>query len=262
MKQYIGTKLVEAEPARRINGKAIVGMSEVVAIDSTIEQGYRVRYPDGYESWSPKEVFEAAYLPLHVNPKMPTDKPSVSQEMVDAFIAATEVATMGDKTTVCRAMLRNGFEIVESSSCVSKENYSEAVGVKNCMERIKSRVWMLLGFLLQTAVAGVKAADVNTMVQQLSGQTEGGARKGLSFGAAIEAVKGGKRIARKGWNGKGQFVELASNVAYLTPGGEAVNADHEAIGNKALAFHGTSGVQLGWLASQADMLAEDWEIVE
>ena len=33
------------------------------------------------------------------------------------------------------------------------------------------------------------------------------------------------------------------------------------IGNKALAFVGTSGVQLGWLASQADMLADDWMIV-
>lgn len=39
-------------------------------------------------------------------------------------------------------------------------------------------------------------------------------------------------------------------------------AHHEAIGNKALAFVGTSGVQMGWLASQADMLADDWRIVE
>ena len=41
-----------------------------------------------------------------------------------------------------------------------------------------------------------------------------------------------------------------------------INAIHEAIGNKALAFVGTSGVQLGWLSSQADMLADDWMIVE
>ena len=34
------------------------------------------------------------------------------------------------------------------------------------------------------------------------------------------------------------------------------------MGNKAIAFIGTSGVQLGWLASQADMLSEDWEITE
>ena len=46
------------------------------------------------------------------------------------------------------------------------------------------------------------------------------------------------------------------------PGGETVNANHEAIGNHAFAFVGTSGVQMGWLASQADMLADDWTIVE
>ena len=79
---------------------------------------------------------------------------------------------------------------------------------------------------------------------------------------AIEAAKKGKRIARKGWNGKGQYVELAKAISYKSPTGAVVNAEHDAIGNQALAFVGTSGVQMGWLASQADMLADDWEIVE
>ena len=43
---------------------------------------------------------------------------------------------------------------------------------------------------------------------------------------------------------------------------EVVNCEHDAIGNKAVAFVGTSGVQMGWLASQADMLAEDWIFAE
>lgn len=82
------------------------------------------------------------------------------------------------------------------------------------------------------------------------------------FGFAIRALKSGKRVARKGWNGKGQYVELATCISYTAPNGEVVNAEHSAIGNAALAFVGTSGVQLGWLASQADMLAEDWYVVE
>ena len=85
---------------------------------------------------------------------------------------------------------------------------------------------------------------------------------GMDFGLAIEAAKMGRKIARKGWNGKSQYVELATNISYVNAAGETVNADHAAIGNKALAFVGTSGVQIGWLASQADMLAEDWYIVE
>lgn len=84
----------------------------------------------------------------------------------------------------------------------------------------------------------------------------------FDFGTAIQAVKQGKSVARKGWNGKHQYVELATCISYKGPAGEIVNAHHNSIGNKALAFIGTSGVQLGWLASQADMLAEDWYIVE
>lgn len=84
----------------------------------------------------------------------------------------------------------------------------------------------------------------------------------MNFGEAICAVKAGKRIQREGWNGKKQYVELATCISYKNAHGEVINAEHNAIGNMALAFVGTSGVQLGWLASQADMLANDWNIVE
>ena len=84
----------------------------------------------------------------------------------------------------------------------------------------------------------------------------------MNFGEAIKAVKEGKRIQREGWNGKAQYVELATCVSYKNTKGEIINVEHDAIGNNALAFVGTSGVQLGWLASQADMLAEDWKIAD
>lgn len=134
MRQYIGTKIIHAEPMEK-NGR----------------EGYKVVYaPDGYESWSPKDVFEDAYR-----------------------------------------------------------------------------------------------------------QTDG-----MNFGLAIEAAKMGKKIARAGWNGKNQYAELASCISYKNNADEIVNVEHCNIGNKALAFVGTSGVQMGWLASQADMLADDWRIVE
>ena len=84
----------------------------------------------------------------------------------------------------------------------------------------------------------------------------------FTFGEAIRQLKNGKKVARKGWNGKKQFIQLATAISYKSPDGEIVNCEHEAIGNKAIAFVGTSGVQMGWLASQADMLAEDWHIAE
>lgn len=86
--------------------------------------------------------------------------------------------------------------------------------------------------------------------------------KTYPFGYAISELKNGKRVARKGWNGKNQYIELASCISYKNAAGEIVNVEHKNIGNKAISFVGTSGVQMGWLASQADMLADDWYVVE
>ena len=83
----------------------------------------------------------------------------------------------------------------------------------------------------------------------------------MDFGKAIQ-LQAGQRVQRQGWNGKNQYIELATSISYKNANNEIVNAEHDAIGNKAIAFVGTSGTQLGWLASQADMLAEDWKIVE
>lgn len=84
----------------------------------------------------------------------------------------------------------------------------------------------------------------------------------MNFSKALEYLKEGKKVCREGWNGKKQYIELATNISYKNAKGKIINTEHEAIGNKAIAFVGTSGVQIGWLASQADMLAEDWEVSE
>lgn len=157
MKQYIGTKVVEAEPATlyelKDGGHYLKKHSEewpeesinIPELSSSTREGYAVRYADGYESWSPKDVFERAYLPITANENLKTNKPSISQQMVDDFIDQVEVQTMGEKTTVVRAVLKNGFEIVEASSCVSPENYDENLGADICLHKIKDKVWMLQG---------------------------------------------------------------------------------------------------------------------
>ena len=68
MKQYIGTKIIEAEPAYRcMDGQGRVTItddpSEAFPNFPSVEDGYRVRYADGYVSWSPREAFEEAYRP-------------------------------------------------------------------------------------------------------------------------------------------------------------------------------------------------------
>lgn len=69
MKKYIGTKIIEAEPAYHVvdeEGKVrIVTEAAEAKRYGTVDLGYKVRYPDGYESFSPKDVFEEAYRPIN-----------------------------------------------------------------------------------------------------------------------------------------------------------------------------------------------------
>ena len=56
MKAYVGMKVIQAEPAP--------APDDVKGDNSPGDEGYRVRYSDGYESWSPKAQFELAYRPI------------------------------------------------------------------------------------------------------------------------------------------------------------------------------------------------------
>jgi hypothetical protein len=91
-----------------------------------------------------------------------------------------------------------------------------------------------------------------------------------TFGDAIEALKCGERVSRSGWNGKGMWLAFS-------PGSKALPADRFWAGpNREFAASNggtadvlpcitmktaTGEVLMGWLASQTDMLAEDWGIV-
>lgn len=94
--------------------------------------------------------------------------------------------------------------------------------------------------------------------------------KGLTFGLAIEALKAGKKVARAGWNGKGMWL-------ILVPGQPAVNFTKGSPYMKAgltygeilshidmytVNAQGRRAMLPGWVASQTDMLAEDWAVVE
>ncbi len=78
----------------------------------------------------------------------------------------------------------------------------------------------------------------------------------MDFGAALVALKDGKRTARNGWNGKGMWLELQ------------VPDDHSKMTlpyvylNYPVDAANTPGARVPWLASQTDMLAEDWLIVD
>jgi hypothetical protein len=95
----------------------------------------------------------------------------------------------------------------------------------------------------------------------------------LTFGDAIAALKNGKRVARKGWNGKGMFLFLlpaSDNIPTKVIHDPALRAvieseiggdTFDALGSIRM-FTADKKILTGWLASQTDMLSEDWEILE
>lgn len=146
----IGIKMVELQPmtAREANDKG-----HRIGNHSFEEEGYEVTYPDGYKSWTPKDVADAAYYPLSEN----NDGTKILKEDVENFITDVEVITIGEKTTVVNAHTLTGFDTVRHSSCVDPKNYSEELGKQYAMEEVVNSLWSHLGFVLQWAKYGLNA---------------------------------------------------------------------------------------------------------
>lgn len=87
----------------------------------------------------------------------------------------------------------------------------------------------------------------------------------LNFGHALEALKRGHRVARSDWNGKGMFIYLVPAASYPAHRGAAKRwAGEDAMipYGAYLAMKTATDEVVPWLASQTDVLAEDWCIVD
>ena len=98
---------------------------------------------------------------------------------------------------------------------------------------------------------GVRNAITNTHGYEL----DGGKMKGfnmnlMTFGIAVEQLKRGNKVSRKGWNGKGMYLELQ------TPD------ENSKMTLPYIWMWTACGNRVPWLASQTDVLAEDWDVVE
>ena len=88
-------------------------------------------------------------------------------------------------------------------------------------------------------------------------------QENMTFGDALEALKDGQRVARKGWNGKNMYVFLAYEAGFVTDADiSAFDQLEVEVEDMLVMKTARDTFQPGWLASQADMLAEDWYIVE
>lgn len=80
---------------------------------------------------------------------------SVKKEDIDSILSQTliSVEKYGDKTTILKATLPNGFVVVESSSCVDPKNFNMSIGEQICMKKLEDKIWELEGYKLQNELS-------------------------------------------------------------------------------------------------------------
>jgi len=136
---YVGINIVFAWEAKDHNG----------------EDGYAITYPDGYVAWSPKDVFEAAYLPMGEG-----NDNTVTAKMVDEFTGVVidryKATSLPDgKTTLVANEMISGFMEYGLSSCVDPNNYDQSLGTELAIKKIKDVAWKMLGFVIQWGKYGI-----------------------------------------------------------------------------------------------------------
>jgi len=96
-----------------------------------------------------------------------------------------------------------------------------------------------------------------------------GERTMMNFGQALEALKKGERVARKGWNGKGMWLALTKGSTIqkdLARSGAVLAAAEQGAEEITINDHidmrtADGSICCGWLASQTDMLSDDWDVI-
>lgn len=147
----IGIKLVDVVHMHASNAVNLGYKTNNVTSD-----GYEITYPNGSKSWHPAEEVERTYFAI-VNDSKITDID------VDNFLIKGEVSKLGNKTAVVIDSTLTGFDMVETSACVSAENFNKEIGAQYAREKIKSRLWGHLGFVLQWAINGLSASNAKSL---------------------------------------------------------------------------------------------------
>lgn len=153
LRTFVGVKMIQAKPmnyhqflSEIKNVNEAVAKHEVYGED---KEGYLVVYPDGYKSWSPKDVFEAAYFGLEADNV-------ISKNDVENFIDDGKFTQLSDKSAVVTYTGKTGFEYNAVSSCVDPARFREEIAMTVTKNSVMDRVWEHLGFVLQWAKNGLK----------------------------------------------------------------------------------------------------------
>ena len=235
MKKYIGTKQIEAEPMTRGDAWGKHLLREKPSTENFDDEGYHVRYEDGYESWSPKDTFEKAY------------------KIADTFLDRLHIE------------MRDLYEKMDKlSPFIESGKIDEIVTDKyqNHLLRLQHRIMSRYINVLECRIG------------RLDGSPEAPLHQ-MSFGDAIEILKQGGAIRRSGWNGKGLMVfkQVPAHIeSDIIPKMQSIPQSAKDLilkgkgfidyTSQCLIYNENTGRADSWVPSISDVFAEDWEIVE
>lgn len=233
MKKYIKKEEVNATPAWRVNG-IVYPKDGAVPKSMNREDGYKVVFEDGSETYVPKEKFEKEY--------------NLSDTFFDRLL-------------------------IEDSELTAKyEKCSEFVDSDKFREVVKDDYPAFLLHLQCEAMGSYLGALHNRIEYANGAKTEPNTEYG--FGEAIEALKFGLAIRRKGWNGKKLYVfkqipahiegDIISKMQSLPQSAkDLILAGKGFIDytSQCLIYNENTGRADSWVPSSSDVFAEDWEIV-
>lgn len=193
----------------------------------------------------------------------------LTKEFLESEIGNVEYVRIGEKTTHCTIVTKSGFTFTGESACVDPNNYNKELGEKYAYENAFEKMWMPYGFWLHKALA-----DHDNRLQPPSDDNKIEAQNWMipddatfSFGDAVEILKKGARVARAGWNGKGMFLYYVPENKYPASRNEhgtmiGVFENDMVPYGAYIAMKTAQNNVVPWLASQTDVLAEDWVITD
>lgn len=272
--KYIGTKEIEARPCTADEAEKILGRK--VCRDNADEQGngYLVQYKDGYTSWSPAKAFEEAYLPIEQR-GMLSDGYHTFDELYE-FRKMYNAALFNEWAAQGKYAVHKSKRHFDGEECFGGGWFIVVASLPTgqISNHYEMKDWDLFNIReTERALCEFDGHTSKDVVARLSLLCAPRLNSSLTFGDAIEALNKGKKVARAGWNGKGMYLVMQEG---------SVIRPQDARGGAALA-HVESGeadgkgivilphidmksangdIVVGWLASQTDMLSEDWMVVD
>ena len=234
MKQYIGTKQIEAEPMTMGEAyeKNLLQAERVPNESEKTKAGYHVKYEDGYESWSPAESFEKAYKVADT----PLDRMSIEEneladrmEKLAAFICSDKFNELDSTTRAMLAVQHSSMSAylhvlrLRSTKMENKDGSCSGISFGSAIALLKS------GFALRRSGWNGKNLFV---IKQVPAHIESDVIPNMQSlpQSAKDLILGGKG-----------YINYTS---------------------QCLIYNENTGRADSWVPSISDIFAEDWEIVE